>query len=577
MKSPVSISFPSHLQKCPGVPSRIKAALLSYKKIHARQMAQLPFGSQKRLYEELFSRLRASDRIGGVDNHSNNQVPTYVPKPVTASAAAAPAVEEPDPGPIKEAFPGGEKVESDGGDKTIDNGTAPFPQVSDNDTKTILATAVSDWDPAENDNLILPSDRPLISDYVFLTMRQLRMVHPDGPDANNRARKTSQLPGLACLHCLDQEQQVSPSGRTFPSAPDNFAAALNASLFNHMQSCRFIPKELKMALVHTRTIHSKQCSSLKFGSQRKFFNLLYQRLEAAAKKPVEEEIDIGEPDESDDEDLFADSDEEVVDDDDDGDADRENDDVADTEETSQLAVSVAPGPNAEDTDVAVVPQMETAVATEKYLSDHGYLQVYHDDDEGDDSNVYCYCRHCVMVPVQFRVPGSIFFQPLPPLQLVRHHSSHCRSSFFDLGVVVDALDQLVQSDDYYLQMLLDRSGSFKSMIRAAVGNDDKLAQIFGEQIITIFKRRKRGDTAMYDEDLFDAHEIQFPPKNVDFASVQTAFGSFAESVLDMPISLQDHPWLLQFLQLISPLLVVPERTEAIVEEDDSEEDGEIAE
>jgi hypothetical protein len=61
LSSAISNSFISHLQKCYKTPIRIKKALTAYKRIHQRQMAQLAYGSQRRLIHELWARLRAAD------------------------------------------------------------------------------------------------------------------------------------------------------------------------------------------------------------------------------------------------------------------------------------------------------------------------------------------------------------------------------------------------------------------------------------------------------------------------------------------------------------------------------------
>ena len=45
-----------------------------------------------------------------------------------------------------------------------------------------------------------------------------------------------------------------------------------------MQACPFIPEDLKRALVDLRKLHSAQCASIKFGSQRRYFNRLFDRL-----------------------------------------------------------------------------------------------------------------------------------------------------------------------------------------------------------------------------------------------------------------------------------------------------------
>jgi len=118
---------------------------------------------------------------------------------------------------------------------------------------------------------------------------QVRIIFPDQSDSLRMRRGSATggvaggFAGLGCIHCSNRGHvNVSPSGRAFPSAPDNFASALNASLFNHMQVCLYTPDDLKRALANLRKIHSAQCSSLQFGSQRQFFNILFARLSEAS-------------------------------------------------------------------------------------------------------------------------------------------------------------------------------------------------------------------------------------------------------------------------------------------------------
>ena len=261
--SAISNSFATHLQKCYQVPPSIKKAIAAYKRIHARQMAQLPYGSQRKLVHELWARLRRADKTEEEMRELLKTMPKPAPKPAfSALPSASP------------------KVSSSRARSTVSTeapATRPesFPVSPDPETASILAQAENDWDTATNDGLILPSDRNLVSDYVFLTMRQLKAIPPTADI--RRARQA----GLSCIHCHDQDQHLStPAGRSFPSAPDNYASALNTSFYNHMQQCYFIPANLKRALAHTRKIHSAQCSSLKFGSQRKYFNMLFARLGA---------------------------------------------------------------------------------------------------------------------------------------------------------------------------------------------------------------------------------------------------------------------------------------------------------
>ena len=157
-----------------------------------------------------------------------------------------------------------------------------FPVSNEPETVAVLRSFIDNWDPKTNDCLIVPEDKNLVSDYVFLTMRQLKVALPTSSDAVRIRRGVPvnpNFPGICCIHCADQPNPVIPSGRSFPSAPDNFASALNTSLYNHMQSCPYIPENLKRVLADVRKLHSSQCANIKFGSQRRYFNRLYDRLQ----------------------------------------------------------------------------------------------------------------------------------------------------------------------------------------------------------------------------------------------------------------------------------------------------------
>ncbi|GKY97216.1 hypothetical protein MPSEU_000680000 [Mayamaea pseudoterrestris] len=246
LSSSITTSFAGHLSKCLRVPVELKQALQAYKKLHGRQLAQLPYGAQRRLIHELWTRMREAD--------------VSVEEMTTRMASMPAAFRE-------EARPD-DKVDHD----RLAYPEA-FPRCTDEGTQILLEEAAKNWDedPSEN-NLIIPSERFLVSEYVYLALRQVTAAQPSS-DPRGRS-----MAGIQCRHCLHQPQTVSPVGRSFPTAPDNFASALNTSLNQHFQNCQYVSAELKIALSNVRKLHSLQCSSLKFGAQRRFFNILYQRL-----------------------------------------------------------------------------------------------------------------------------------------------------------------------------------------------------------------------------------------------------------------------------------------------------------
>lgn len=272
LTSAISNAFVSHLTKCRNVPIRLKKALTAYKRIHQRQMAQLPYGSQRRLFHEIWSRLRHADKTEDEMKAIIDSLPKYPTAPTLTESTQ-------DQDDILQLDSPNEFRVSEIDERDKCRRPENFPISDDLEVQAILKQFEAHWDPKENDFMILPIDLHLISDYVFLTMRQLKLVYPEHFEVK-RSRKIalSIIPGISCAHCEGKGLMISPSGRSFPSAPDNFASALNSSLYNHMQVCPYIPINLKRALSVVRKIHSSQCSSLKFGSQRRYFNILYDRL-----------------------------------------------------------------------------------------------------------------------------------------------------------------------------------------------------------------------------------------------------------------------------------------------------------
>ncbi|GAX23640.1 hypothetical protein FisN_12Hh213 [Fistulifera solaris] len=261
MVSSIMNSFWAHVQKCRHMPQATKRALTEYKRLHTRQLVQLPYGSQRKFMQDLWERIRADDKT------EEEMAPIIASLPLEQGLLSPPtkSTDARAAAPIVTAS----KMEN-----------APnYPIVDDQETQTVLQGAERDWDPAVNDFLIRPEDRSLVSDYVFLAMRQLKAVGPNNPTR-------SQLYGLSCIHCHDRECQVSPSGRSYPSAPDNYASALNSSYYNHFLNCTYLPTDVKQALVATRKIHSVQCASLQFGSQRKYFNRLFERLQSISSSNI---------------------------------------------------------------------------------------------------------------------------------------------------------------------------------------------------------------------------------------------------------------------------------------------------
>jgi hypothetical protein len=88
---------------------------------------------------------------------------------------------------------------------------ANFPVTIDDETQRLLKESEGDlWDPVQNNHLILPEDRNLVTDYVFLTMRQLKIAMPAAADFHGN--RHNNVLGVAFI--------VRPT-RALPLLPDD--------------------------------------------------------------------------------------------------------------------------------------------------------------------------------------------------------------------------------------------------------------------------------------------------------------------------------------------------------------------
>lgn len=495
LASAISNSFYLHVVKCPATPLAIRNALAAYKRIHTRQMGQLQHGSQRRMFQILWSRLRATDLSKEeVEEREKNMAP--LPEPIATPAAAAPReVVAESSSAVRPDEVSSTLVSSDGRRGSI-------PVCDDERTVAVLKKAEEDWDPTVNDNLILPADRNLVSDFVFLMMRQLKAAHPIDIDFSRGKRNTvndPSQPGLKCIHCMNKTQAPffkSAVGRSFPSAPDNMASTMNSSMFQHLQKCPFAPEDVKWALANLKKIHSTQCASLRFGSQRRFFNLVFERLREAP------------------------NDEQVV--------------AADESATTTQAAAGASSP-------------ATAEADDLVLAQYGFVET---------ANGCFECQSCRMVPLSLRARDSISIGR-PAIGLIQGHVKVCKKVSFDLSGATEALKAV--SDKHFALggAAILSSPPFGDVIRAVLGGKHELAKAFTDGLM---------QTMMDDQDMNDEEQQQPNslvglwnefPSSVDCGAVKTTFTEFAATVPDLNSDLSKEPGFLRFFRIISPSFVIP--------------------
>eukprot|EP00980_Cylindrotheca_fusiformis_P007757 scaffold1648_cov115-Cylindrotheca_fusiformis.AAC.12 len=413
LASAISNSFVLHLAKCPHTPIKIKQALNALKKIHPRQMQQLPYGSQRKCFFQMWDRMRAADKIVEGEELPNAEE--------LATAASKSMAVRPDFSSSNSTAAVETAIESN----RKNSRSAGFPVSSNPNSLKVLKEAEETWDPVnDNDNLMEKDDRYLISDYVFLTMRQLKLALPTPSDfrGNRRNNVLMRIAGMCCKHC-DSANSFVASGRTFPSAPDNMASAFNSSLYNHLQNCPGISVELKEAFQDLRKIHSMQCQNLVFGSQRKFFNKVYAKLKEV---PIPEHL---------------------------------------IQANNAAAAAKIP---------MVRASTAGAVGTTS-AADSKVLQKYHfvvGESPEDGFPRYYQCLQCRAVPYEFRAPGGVH-NSRPTILSLQQHANLCQKDGLYLGFVKKAKDVLLSA---HLSPLSEKE-SVRELVRCVVGGDEELMKL----------------------------------------------------------------------------------------------------
>ena len=495
LASAVSNSFYTHLQRCYHAPPALVKALNAFKRTHKGQIAKLPVGSQRRLLQAIWNRLRSNDlteeeMMERVENNAKNPPPPPSRAHPPLVVSSAPIV--PDPAPSSS----GRKFDEDGEWKSC------YPPCDDLGTVRILKEAEDERDYSKNDGLITWEDRPITSDYVFFLMKQMKTAIP-GPMDFTKGRRITALntkqAGFCCRHC-DGKQG---SGRSFPSAPDNMASSLNSSLFQHMERCEYCPQPIKVALKNLKGLHSQQISNMRFGSQRKYFARLHERL-----KKVEVP-------------LF-----EIP--------------------ASKNKIK------SDKTSGRRRAQGACARIDNGFIFQCGFVAI--------NDFVY-HCRHCRMVPLSLRARNSVVTDS-PTRTYLEAHAKECKGDTFYLGNAVAALTKILAAHPAMTHDCL-LGDEYDELIRAVVGDDNELVHVFTEVMMENM-RTEVGTTSTRSSKKEDTNATSGYWKKYnlspDYHRVSEAYARFAASI-DMPeTDLRKNVDLVWFFQMISPGFEMPPQT-----------------
>jgi hypothetical protein len=164
---------------------------------------------------------------------------------------------------------------------------------ADEESELVLAQAVAENDDP-NKFLCTSRDKSLVTDYMFLTLRQIAICNATLLDLGSRGKKTKLMrvgfAGFCCRHCSATTQLPSDyTCRSFASAADNLVSAISNSFAMHLQKCYKTPYRIKKAVTAYKRIHQRQMAQLPYGSQRKLVLELWNRLRNADK--TEEEME----------------------------------------------------------------------------------------------------------------------------------------------------------------------------------------------------------------------------------------------------------------------------------------------
>lgn len=139
--------------------------------------------------------------------------------------------------------------------------------------------------------LVFDEDKPLISDFLYLTLEQMspcKLMEADRVGCY-KTRKVG-FPGLACRHCVGQ----AGCGRYFPASEASLSQTTTSqTIMNHVRNCRRCPVEIRENLEIMKRARmgpdGKRADKPKHGGRKVFFHRLWCRIQGL---PIEEK---GEP------------------------------------------------------------------------------------------------------------------------------------------------------------------------------------------------------------------------------------------------------------------------------------------
>lgn len=144
--------------------------------------------------------------------------------------------------------------------------------------------------------IVLPEDKTLISDYIYLALEQMEPCKlMDADRVGCYKTQTIGFPGLACRWCVGQAGR----GRYFPATETSLSQTTTSqTILNHVMSCQHVPIDIrqKLDLMKRSKIgpDGKKCKKPRHGGRKVFFHRLWCRIQGMPIDEMENiEVKIG--------------------------------------------------------------------------------------------------------------------------------------------------------------------------------------------------------------------------------------------------------------------------------------------
>ena len=482
----VTQSLLNHWQKCANTTQEVKDAILAYKKIHPMQVSQLPKGTNGRFWAMLWNRLRALDKESSEMVDDSGRDDRILPADSLTNAAATRIPTEA-PSQVNPRSPSPSPNER----------PKNFPISSNQETLEVL-------DAAKNeafDGVLFASlsEMMLVTDFVILIMRQLSPCQLLTSDL--KYRRNVGKGGVQCKHCLKRgtvRYGGAASGRTFPSAPDNWASSLKESCFTHLMRCDMVPENVQRALADLKALHTEQMNTLKFGAQRQYLRILHQRITAWAA------------------------------------ANREG-------ATANASVN-----KVEVESNIRLPQVE---ADDTSLEKHGFCL---------NPMGWYGCIRCRMVPFDLRAKRSLS-QQRPHETFVAQHANICKGETFDLSALLTVAKDMVDAiSNPKISLEIIQSPAFKEFVRSLVGDSDNLVDVLTEGVVALSKAAADAstDTSTGDEKFNSRGLWASFPASINLGTTKLLFDNLLREIdFDSAEKLRTNEHFKAYIRIVAPSIV----------------------